>query len=230
MDNDIYGTDYAIGFSTAITRSVDAISALRTTAASHERILIVELFGRHCGQTALYTGLLADADRTFIAEYPFDAAAAAQLLETDRLVCPARYSVAVISEGAREVDGSTSEKGAPDQYGRRRLGGIGEALGRACSRASSEGVIVQNLAYLMRSGPPDATDRQVAYGFGALAIELLASGRTGRMCAVSGGCFADVPIDTLLSGEKRVNVARYYDAATYRPRLEAPSGLSLFGF
>ena len=230
MDNDVFGTDYAIGFSTAITRSVDAISALRTTAASHERILIVELFGRHCGQTALYTGLLADADRTFIAEYPFDPATAAQLLEADRLASPARYSVGVISEGAREFEGATSVKGAPDEYGRRKLGGIGEALGRACSAISAEGVIVQNLAYLMRSGPPDATDRQIAHGFGALAVELLSSGRSGRMCSISGGRFCDVEIDTLLQGEKRVNVARHYDGTTYRPRLEASGGASLFGF
>lgn len=230
MDNDVFGTDYAIGFSTAITRSVDAISALRTTAASHERILIVELFGRHCGQTALYTGLLADADRTFIAECPFDAGAAAQLLEDDRLASPARYSVAVISEGAHEIEGQTSEKGDPDQYGRRRLGGIGETLGRACSGASAEGVIVQNLAYLMRSGPPDATDRQIAYGFGALAVELLCTGANGRMCAVAGGRFTDVPIDTLLKGEKRVDVDGTYDCTVYRPKLGAASGLSLFGF
>lgn len=230
MDNDVFGTDYAIGFSTAITRSVDAISALRTTAASHERILVVELFGRHCGQTALYTGLLADADRTFIAECPFDAAAAAQLLEADRVDSPARYSVAVISEGAREISGRMSENGEPDQYGRRKLGGIGQGLGRACSTVSAEGVIVQNLAYLMRSGPPDATDRQIAYGYGALAVELLSTGGGGRMCAMAGGRFTDVPIDTLLKGEKRVDVDRIYDAQAYRPKLEAASGLSLFGF
>jgi len=230
MDNDVFGTDYAIGFSTAITRSVDAISALRTTAASHERILIVELFGRHCGQTALYTGLLADADRTFIAEYPFDPAAAAQFLEMDRRASPSRYAVAVISEGAREIDGAASEMGVPDRYGRRKLGGIGEALGRACSEASTEGVIVQNLAYLMRSGPPDATDRQIAYGYGALAIDLLSAGKTARMCALSGGRLTDIAIDTLLKGEKRVDVARHYDGAAYRPKLRAAAGLSLFGF
>lgn len=230
MDNDVFGTDYAIGFSTAITRSVDAISALRTTAASHERILIVELFGRNCGQTALYTGLLADADRTFIAEYPFDPAAAAQFLEMDRRDNPSRYAVAVISEGARAMVGGASEKGDPDQYGRRKLGGIGEVLGRACSDANSESVIVQNLAYLMRSGAPDATDRQIAYGYGALAMELLSTGKSGRMCALSGGRLTDVAIDTLLKGEKRVDVARYYDGVDYRPKLRSASGLSLFGF
>ena len=230
MDNDVFGTDYAIGFSTAITRSVDAISALRTTAASHERILIVELFGRLSGQTALYTGLLADADRTFIAEVPFDAARAGELLEADRLAAPSRSAVAVISEGARVIDGHAAQKGAPDAYGRRRLGGIGEVLGQACARVSPEGVIVQNLAYLMRSGPPDATDRQVAHGFGALAVELLGQNRSGRMCAVSNGCLGDVAIDTLLQGQKRVDVARAYDTANWRPHLSVASGLPLFGF
>ena len=144
--------------------------------------------------------------------------------------CPTRYSVAVISEGARMLDGAASEKGAPDEYGRRRLGGIGETLGEACKAASAEGVIVQNLAYLMRSGPPDATDRQVAYIYGALAVELLAAGHTGRMCALVGGRFTDVPIDTLLKGEKRVDVARHYDGEVYRPRIAASGGLSVFGF
>ena len=230
MDNDVFGTDYAIGFSTAITRSVDAISALRTTAGSHERILIVELFGRHCGQTALYTGLLADVDRTFIAEQPFDSVAAARLLEADRLANPARYSVAVISEGAREISGAASEKGTADPYGRRKLGGIGETLGRACAEVSDEGVIVQNLGYLMRAGPPDAMDRQIAYGYGALAVELLASGKAARMCALRGGRLTDVAIDTLLKGEKRVDVSRSYDMAAYRPRLRTLDGASLFGF
>lgn len=230
MDNDVFGTDYAIGFSTAITRSVDAISALRTTAASHERILIVELFGRLSGQTALYTGLLADADRTFIAEVPFDARGAAELLEADRLSAPSHSCVAVISEGARMIDGAPHQKGAPDAYGRRRLGGIGEALGQACTRVSREGVIVQNLAYLMRSGPPDATDRQVAHGFGALAVELLGHSRSGRMCALTNGCLRDVAIDALLHGQKRVDVARAYDTTTYRPHLSVASGLPLFGF
>ena len=229
MDNDVFGTDYAIGFSTAVTRSVDAISALRTTASSHERILIVELFGRACGQTALYAGLMSDADRTFIAECPFDPVRAAQLLEEDRRAGSSRYAVAVISEGAQVVAGTAVERGEPDAYGRRRLGGIGEILGAACANASADSVIVQNLAYLMRAGPPDAMDRQIALGFGALAVELLAARMAGRMCALDGGRFRDVDIGLPLAGSKRGDAARSYNAVEYRPRLHALNGIALFG-
>ena len=230
MDNDVYGTDYAIGFSTAITRSVDAISALRTSAGSHERILIVELFGRRSGQTALYAGLLANADRTFIAECPFDLARAAQLLEADRVASASRYAIAVISEGAHPQDGVLHESALVDAYGRGRLGGVGETLAGACRQASAEDVIVQNLGYLMRSGPPDATDRQIALAFGSLAVELLAAGRSGVMCAVQNGKLAAVDIRAPLQGQKRVSVAQSYDENTYRPKLSKMEGMPLFGF
>lgn len=228
MDNDVYGTDYAIGFSTAVTRSVDAIAALRSTAGSHERIMVVELFGRMSGQTALYAGLLADADRTIIAESPFDLEEVARLLEADRLENPSHYSVCVISEGARPKDGGLSEQAGADAYGRKRLGGVGDLVAQACEQASAEGVIVQRLAYLMRSGPPDATDRLIALGFGRLAVELLERGEFGRMCAIREGRFEAAPIDCPLRGERRVDVANDYDAAKYRPRLEGVKGMPLF--
>jgi 6-phosphofructokinase 1 len=230
MDNDVHGTDYAIGFSTAITRSVDAISALRTSAGSHERILIVELFGRRSGQTALYAGLLAHADRTFIAECPFDPERAAQMLEADRLENASRYAIGVISEGAHARNGALHESATADAYGRKRLGGVAEVLAAACRQASGEDVIVQNLGYLMRSGPPDATDRQIALAFGAFAMELLAAGRHGVMCAVRDGKLAAVDIRSPLMGEKRVGVARSYDEKTYRPKMHAIEGMPLFGF
>jgi 6-phosphofructokinase 1 len=229
MDNDVHGTDYAIGFSTAITRSVDAVTALRTTGGSHERIVIVELFGRHCGQTALYTGLLAAADRTFIAEAPFDLARAAALLEQDRLANPSRYAVAVVSEGARPAGGQVSERGPADASGRKHLGGIGEVLGGACRKASAEGVIVQNLGYLMRSGPPDATDRMIALAFGVMAVELLAAKRPGRMCALTDGRFKSVPVDDPLMGPKHLDIAACYDSGEYRARIQGIEGLGLFG-
>jgi 6-phosphofructokinase len=229
MDNDVFGTDYAIGFSTAITRSVDAITALRTTGGSHERIVVVELFGRYCGQTALYAGLLSAADRVVIAESPFDRLRVAELLEADRLANPSKYSVAVISEGARPKGGDRAEKEIADAYGRRALGGIGELLGAACRQASSEGVIVQNLAYLMRSGPPDATDRMIAVGFGALAIELLQAKRFGHMCALHDGRFHAAAVDAPLGGPKHVNIAACYDPEAYRPRLAGIDGIPLFG-
>src|SRR5262249_30228624 len=183
-----------------ITRSVDAVTALRTTAGSHERIMIVELFGRYSGQTALYTGLLAAAERTFIAEVPLDLTRAAELLEKDRLDNPAQYAVGVVAEGAKPIGGGLSEKGPAEPSGRRHLGGIGEILADACRKKSAEGIIVQNLAYLMRSGPPDATDRLIAHSFGVMAIELLAGKHPPRMCAIKDGNFRGVPIDSPLQG------------------------------
>ncbi|MGE0046745.1 MAG: 6-phosphofructokinase [Hyphomonadaceae bacterium] len=228
MDNDVYGTDYAIGFSTAVTRGVAAIGALRSTAGSHERIMVVELFGRMSGQTALYTGLLADADRTIIAESPFDLKEVAALLERDRLENPSKYSVCVVSEGARPKDGGLSEQAGEDAYGRKRLGGVGDLIAQACEEASAEGVIVQRLAYLMRAGPPDATDRLIALGFGRMAVERLAAGDEARMCAIRDGRFETAPIDCPLQGERRVDVQSEYDAANYRPRLADIKGMPLF--
>ncbi|MBI1188962.1 MAG: ATP-dependent 6-phosphofructokinase [Alphaproteobacteria bacterium] len=228
MDNDVHGTDYAIGFSTAVTRSVDAIAALRSTAGSHERIMVVELFGRHSGQTALYAGLLADADRTIIAESPFDLDDLARTLEADRLANPLRYSVCVVSEGARPKDGRLSEQAGADAYGRKRLGGVGDLIAEACTRESAEGVIVQRLAYLMRSGPPDATDRLIALGFGRLAVELIEARAFGKMCAIRGGRFEAAPVDAPLQGERRVDPDADYDASVYRARLENVTGMPLF--
>jgi 6-phosphofructokinase 1 len=190
--------------------------------------MIVELFGRLSGQTALYSGQLAAADRIVIAESPFDPERVAGLLEQDRQGNPSRYSVCVISEGAKPKGGTVSEQGSADAYGRKHLGGIGEYLGEVCKR-HSEGVIVQNLAYLMRSGPPDATDRMIALGFGALAVELLLEGRHGQLCALHAGRFTSVPIDTPLKGAKRVDVASSYDPDLYRARIRRVEGLALFG-
>jgi 6-phosphofructokinase 1 len=228
MDNDVYGTDYAIGFSTAVTRGVDAVSALRSTAGSHERIMIVELFGRLSGQTALYTGLLADSDRTIIAESPFDPERLADMLEKDRVDNPSKYSVCVVSEGARPKDGGLSEQAGADAYGRKRLGGVGDLIGHVCEEVSAEGVIVQRLAYLMRSGPPDATDRLIAMGFGRLAAELIEARTFGKMCAIRDGKFEAAPIDCPLLGQRRVQVADEYDADTYRPKLENLNGMAIF--
>ncbi|MBL8548967.1 MAG: ATP-dependent 6-phosphofructokinase [Hyphomonadaceae bacterium] len=228
MDNDVYGTDYAIGFSTAVTRGVDAVTLLRSTAGSHERIMIVELFGRLSGQTALYTGLLADADRTIIAESPFEPERLAAMLEKDRVDNPSKYSVCVVSEGARPKDGGLTEQAGADAYGRKRLGGVGDLIGHHCEEASAEGVIVQRLAYLMRSGPPDATDRLIAMGFGRLAAELIEKRTFGKMCAIRDGKFEAAPIDCPLQGQRRVVVADEYDESAYRPKLENLQGQAIF--
>src|SRR5215469_3333012 len=141
MDNDVFGTDYCMGFSTAVSRSLEAVEALRTPAGSHERIAVVELFGRNSGETALITGYLADADRTLISEVPFDIRRVAELLEEDRAANPSRYAMLVLSEGAQMSGGEIVESGEADAYGHRKLGGIGEMVGAEIQRLTGIGVL-----------------------------------------------------------------------------------------
>lgn len=228
MDNDVFGTDYCIGFSTAVTRSVDAVTALRTSAGSHERIAVIELFGRYSGETALTTGLLAAADRVAIAEVPVDVDRIAGLLKADRQANPSRYAVCVISEGAQLEGGAMVERGEADAYGHRKLGGVGEILGDAIKRITGIDIINQSLAYLMRSGPPDSFDRIVAMSFGTMAVDLLSAGRTGLMTAVRDGKYTTVPGDTPVKGKRRVDVAALYDTRGFRPRIAAVEGRQMF--
>ena len=219
MDNDVFGTDYCIGFSTAVTRSVLAVDALRTPAGSHERIAVIELFGRNSGETALITGYLADADRTLISEVPVDIERLAELVANDRNANPSRYAVVVVSEGATMADGEIIESGQADAYGHRKLGGIGHAIGNALKEITGIATINQQLAYLMRSGPPDALDRMVATIYGQLAMQQLLAGRSGLMMALQDGNYTTVPANICVQGEKRVDVAELYDSQAYRPRV-----------
>lgn len=228
MDNDVFGTDYCIGFSTAVSRSVEYINALRTSTGSHERIAVVELFGRHSGETALLASYLADADRAIIAEVPFDPARLAELLAADRMENPARYAMVVVSEGATVEGGSEMTYGQADEYGRKRLGGIGHLLGEELTRATGIDTITQSLAYLMRAGAPDALDQMVAKGFGTLAVQEIAEGRTGFMTALRDGNYATVPADVCASGRKRVDVDAFYDAQAYRPRIARVLGTPMY--
>lgn len=228
MDNDVYGTDMCIGFSTAVTRSVEAITALRTTAGSHERVVIVELFGRRSGETALMAGLLADADRTLIAEVEIDPQRLADFVASDHAANPSRYAVVVVAEGARLKGGGEIEFGEADAYGRRRLGGIGEVLGNEIEARTGLDPIVQRLAYMMRSGPPDSFDRMLATGYATFAIELIESGNTGRFCAIQGGRYVALPADTPVKGQRHVDVSSMYDAEAYRPRLRGMAGRPAF--
>lgn len=218
MDNDVFGTDYCIGFSTAITRSVEFVSALRTTVGSHERIGVVELFGRNSGETALVTGHLAGADRVLIAEVPFDMSAVCDFLARDRSDNPSNYAMVVVSEGARVV-------GMPSLG---EQGGIGAIVGNEVTRRTSIGVITQNLGYLMRSGTPDALDLMVAKSYGAMAVQLLAEGRHGLMMSIRDGKYAAVPADTCTRGKRRVDVGALYDSKSYRPRVAAIAGKPMF--
>jgi len=230
MDNDVYGTDYCIGFSTAVSRSVEAINSLRTTVESHERIGVVELFGRRSGETALLAGFLAQVDRTVISELPADLDVLLPLLAKDKENNPAGYAMCVISEGAsiaggRSLDDAEISKPASE---RSDTTGIGHHLGRAITERLGYGVVIQELAYLMRAGEPDAMDRMVGFAFGGLAVQLLQRGEKARMVILKSGKYDHVPSDTLLQGKKSVDVGSLYDADEYRARLMRVEGMPMF--
>lgn len=219
MDNDVFGTDYCIGFSTAVTRSVDFITALRTSTGSHERIAVIELFGRNSGETALIAGYLADADRVLIAEVPFTAEHVAELLLKDRAANPSNYAMLVVSEGAQMLGGGAVQRGEADAYGHRKLGGIGQIVGEEIKRLTGVNIISQTLGYLMRSGPPDSLDRMVATSYGIMAVQMLAKKKSGLMTAIRDGKYTTVPADSPVKGKRRVDVAALYDTEAYRPRI-----------
>ena len=227
MDNDVYGTDYCIGFSTAVSRSVEAINALRTTVESHERIGVVELFGRRSGETALLSGFLAQVDRTIIAEVPADLGVLLPLLAEDKASNPSRYAMCVVSEGASILDEARSDD-LSRPASQRSAGGIGQRLGAAIGERLGSGVVIQELAYLMRAGEPDAMDRMVGFAFGGLAVQLLQRGEKSCMVALKDGNYCHVPADTLLKGRKSVDVTGLYDPAAYRARLMRVEGMPMF--
>jgi 6-phosphofructokinase 1 len=227
MDNDVYGTDYCIGFSTAVTRSVEFIHQLRTTAGSHERIAIVELYGRYCGETSLLASYLAGVDRAIISEVPFDIGHLADLVLSDKRANPSNYVMVTMSEGATMVGGGTVAMGA-DERGQVKLGGIGLLTGEALRHITGENVICQQVSYLMRSGTPDSLDLMVAVNFAQTAIGLLRRRDWGRMVALKQGRYATVPITTLSEGKKRVDVEELYDATEYRPRIREVEGKPMF--
>ncbi len=228
MDNDVYGTDYCIGFSTAITRSVDFITALRTPAGSHERIAVIELFGRYSGETALFAAYLSNVDRTAIPEVPFDIQKLSALLLEDKRANPSNYAVLAISEGAVPVGGDVVASGEEDPYGHRKLGGIGAMVGEQIKSLTGENIIYQQLGYLMRSGAPDSLDRMVALSYANLATELISEGRSGRMVALRDGKYTHVPLSTVISGIKRVDVDELYDQENYRPKVAHTLGKPMF--
>jgi 6-phosphofructokinase len=229
MDNDVYGTDYCIGFSTAVTRSVDFITNLRTPSGSHERIAIVELFGRNSGETSLIAAYLADVDRAIISEVPFDVQKLALLLVQDKYNNPSNYAIMTISEGAREFGGGLVHyDGDEDAYGHKKLGGIGAVTGEKLKQITGENVIYQQLGYLMRSGAPDSLDRMVAVSYGQLAMDLIAQGRSGRMVALRDGMYTHVPLNRVISGTKRVDVDEMYDVELYRPNIADMLGKPMF--
>jgi ATP-dependent phosphofructokinase / diphosphate-dependent phosphofructokinase len=228
MDNDVFGTDYCIGFSTAVTRSIDFITNMRTSVGSHERIGIVELFGRNSGETSLISAYLSYVDRAIITEVPFDIDKLANFLVDDKRNNPSHYAIMTISEGAIMEGGGVIESGEADAYGHRKLGGVGEIVSQEIKRRTGFDIMYQQLAYLMRSGAPDSLDRMVAMSFGHLAIQLIRRRETGKMVALHGGKYTTVPVDMVLAGKKRVDVPAFYDIENYRPKIHDFMGVPMF--
>ena len=220
MDNDVQGTDYCIGFSTAISRSVQFIHQIRSAVGSHERIGVVELFGRLSGATSLYAAYLADADRAIISEVPFDVEKLATLLAKDREENPSHYAIMTISEGAKEIEGETVETGEADAFGHKKLGGIGSATARQLAKITGIKTMYQQVGYLMRSGPPDALDTMVASNYAHLAMDLVVAGEFGQMVALQGGRYTCVSADVPSRAARSVDVEAFYDVENYRPRMK----------
>ena len=228
MDNDVYGTDYCIGFSTAVTRSVQFLNQLRTSTGSHERIAVVELFGRNSGETSLISSYLAGVDRALISEVPFDPEKLAELVLKDKETNPSNYAIVSISEGAHMAGGAVVEYGEADAYGHRKLGGIGEITAEAIKKITGQNIINQRIGYLMRSGAPDALDLMVAANYAHLAMDLIEDGVSGRMVALRDGTYTHIPMSMVTSSVKRVDVDELYDRAQYRPKVRHVLGKPMF--
>ena len=229
MDNDVYGTDYCIGFSTCVTRTIELTHSLRTSAGSHERFLVIEVFGRYAGFTALLPAMAGAADRCVIPEHPVDVEHLAELMTYDRNRNPSRYSVALVSEGARLTshEGMSFEGDETDMFGHRKLGGIGDTVAgalKAYSPRHNNGrridVVNQRLGYLVRSGDPDALDSIVPMAFGNLALDLILKKEYGRLVSIHRGFYDSVPITSVTSEKKVVDVPKYYNTDRLRPIYE----------
>lgn len=225
MDNDVPGTDYCIGFSTCVTRTIQMTNSLRTSAGSHERLLVLEVFGRYAGFTAMLPTMAGTANRCVIPEYEFDIDQLARLLIEDRNHNPSRYSVVLVSEGAMFKGGqmifSDQEK---DAYGHAKLGGIGDLvadklkeLSPKYNKGKSINCITQKLGYMVRGGDPDALDSIVPMAYGNLALDLILKGLHGRIVVLKNGRYDNVPIDVVTSSKKIVNVAEHYNTERLRP-------------
>ncbi len=219
MDNDVNGTDYCIGFSTAVSRGVNYVNDLRTSAGSHERVAVVELFGRYSGETSLITAYLSGADRAVISEVPFDPDRLSKLLLGDKSANPSNYAMLTISEGATVVGGDLEQSGEADPYGHRKLGGIGAVTAAMIAERTGEGVLHQRLGYLVRSGAPDSLDLMVATNYAVMATNLITGGTSGQLVALRGGKYTHVPLEITGEAEKRVDVDELYDVDAYLPKV-----------
>jgi ATP-dependent phosphofructokinase / diphosphate-dependent phosphofructokinase len=227
MDNDVRNTEYCIGFSTAITRAMDAIERQRTTIGSHERIGIFRVFGRDAGYTALYTAYVT-AVRCCIPEYKVNLKHLIEMLVNDKHNNPSNYSLVIVSEGAQWEGYTVKEYGDADAYGHRKKMSVAEDLSNEIKAATGEEAVASDLTYDLRSGSPDFVDRMVANTFAGMAMDALEAGKTGLMTAVSGGCYAMVPIPDPKLGPRKVDIATMYNTERYRPTYVHKLGLPIF--
>ncbi len=229
MDNDVPGTDYCIGFSTCVTRTIQMTNSLRTSAGSHERFLVLEVFGRYAGFTAMLPTMAGAANRCVIPEYPFDVDLLTRLLAEDRYKNPSRYSVVLVSEGATFAGGEMVFKEVEkDAYGHAKLGGIGDMVSaklREISPKYNKGkainVINQKLGYLVRGGDPDAIDSIVPMAYGNLALDLILNNIYGRLVVLKNGRYDNVPITVVTSNKKFVKVKEFYNTERLRPHYKS---------
>jgi len=236
MDNDVPGTDYCIGFSTCVTRTIEMTHNLRTSAGSHERFLVIEVFGRYAGFTALLPTMAGAANRCVIPEYKFNIERLLELLVADRAKNPSNYSVVLVSEGAMFTGGEmVFENHEQDAYGHKKLGGIGDLISSKLKELSPKynnnkrvNVINQRLGYLVRCGNPDAIDSIVPMAYGNLALDLLLKGISGRLVILKNGRYDNAPIEVVTSKKKIVNVEKYYNVERLRPRYESFESMPLF--
>jgi 6-phosphofructokinase len=228
MDNDVPGTDYCIGFSTCITRTIALTNNLRTIAGSHERFLVLEVFGRYAGFTAMLPTMAGAANRCVIPEFRFDIDHLAELLTKDRNRNPSRYSILLVSEGAMFEGGEMVFEGrTTDAYGHAKLGGIGDLVASELKERSAKynhgqtiDVVNQKLGYMVRGGDPDAIDSIAPMAFGNLALDLILRGIHGRLVVLKNGRYDNVPLDVIASRKKVVDVNLSYDVDRYRPKYE----------
>jgi 6-phosphofructokinase 1 len=228
MDNDVPGTDYCIGFSTCVTRTIALTNSLRTIAGSHERFLVLEVFGRYAGFTAMLPTMAGAANRCVIPEFKFNIEHLTDLMSRDRMRNPSRYSIVLVSEGAMFEGGEMVFEGhTTDAYGHAKLGGIGDLVAAAMKQVSpkfNDGktveVVDQKLGYMVRGGDPDAIDSIVPMAFGNLALDLILKGIHGRLVVLKNGRYDNAPLDVLTATKKVVRVEQFYDTNRYRPRYE----------
>ena len=230
MDNDVPGTDYCIGFSTCVTRTINITNTLRTSAGSHERILVMEVFGRYAGYTAMLPTMAGAANRCVIPEHDFSIEKLTKLLVQDREMNPSKYSVVLVSEGARfkGMDEMVYQSNEKDMFGHAKLGGIGELISQKIKEISSTynkgkqvDIINQQLGYLVRGGDPDAIDSIVPMAYGNLALDLVLKGIHGRLVVLRNGRYDNAPLDVVTSSKKLIDVKRHYNVDRYRPHYKS---------